>query len=65
MKNRLAPASIGRASLHSFDKSCGPRMSQDEDEDDDEAIKMSHEGMTLEYWETSGYTRKQVMLPNQ
>lgn len=40
-------------------------MSQDEDEDDDEAIKMSHEGMTLEYWETSGYTRKQVMLPNQ
>lgn len=44
MKNRLAPASIGRASLHSFD--CGPRMSQDGD--DDEAIKISHKGMMLE-----------------
>lgn len=41
MKNRLAPASIGRASLRSFDKSCGPRMSQDTDEDDNEVKNIS------------------------
>lgn len=57
MENGLAPASIGRASLHSFDKSCGPRMSQDGDEDDDEAIKISHKVMMLEFWETSGYAK--------
>lgn len=40
-------------------------MSQDEDEDDNEAMKISQEGMTLEFWETSGYAKKQVMLANR